>query len=90
MSQVDFIYKAISFTIKCNKYEIMKDICQKFISKVNIDINSVNFIFEGIPIKGELTFEQHLNIYNKNQNKMIVIVNLKNNEHEKLKIKNRI
>ena len=95
MSQVDFIYKTITTTIECNKNEKMKDICQKLVSKVNIDINSVNFLYEGIQIKEDLTFEKLLNIYNRNQNKMVVIVNLKNQEDKilttsKMKYKNII
>ena len=84
MSEVDYIYKTITTTIKCSKNEKMKDIFQKFVSKVNIDINSVNFLYEGNQIKEDLTFEKILNIYNRNQNKMVVIVNLKNKEDEKL------
>ena len=84
MSQVDFIYKTITTTIECNKNEKMKDICQKFASKVNIDINSINFLYEGIQIKEDLTFEKLFNIYNRNQNKMVVIVNLKNQEDKTL------
>ena len=52
----------------------MKDICERFCTKSNIDINSGCFLYNGDKIKGELTLEESLNSEDKQRNKMNVLV----------------
>ena len=52
----------------------MKNICQKFISKIDIDINSVYFLYGGNQLNPELTFQQHANSLDKENNQMNILV----------------
>ena len=61
MSKVDFIYNQITTTIECNYNEKMKEIFEKFSTKIGIDLNAVYFIYLGNKIKEELNLEQIIN-----------------------------
>lgn len=74
MSQVNFNYNGIDITIQCKSGDKMKDICQKFCTKVQININSVCFLYGGKQVKNNLTFEQSLNTFDKARNVMNILV----------------
>ena len=79
MAEVIFIFNNIETIIKCNKEDYIKDICQKFISIIKIDINNLNFIYKGGPIDFLLTFNEQINLVDKNTSKMYIYVFKKNN-----------
>ena len=58
MTEVMFFYNGITTEIQCNTSDKMKDICERFCSKANIDINSGCFLYNGDKIKEELTFRR--------------------------------
>ena len=58
----------------------MKDICNKFASKINLDVNSLIFIYSGNQINFELPFKEQANTLDKERNEMNVIVDKKNEE----------
>ena len=74
MTEVIFYYNGITIGIQCNSNDKMKDICERFCTKSNIDINSGCFLYNGDKIKGELTLEESLNSEDKQRNKMNVLV----------------
>ena len=84
MAEVQFIYNGNTINIECNKNEMMKDICKRFINKTNVDNNLIYYLYNGGKVNEELTFEQILN--NENINKIKILVNLINNEINKNKI----
>ena len=88
--QVNFILENIHFPIQCSKKEKMKNICDKFAKKIDKDINSITFLYKGKPLNFEQTFNEQVNIIDKNINEMEIIVfnkddnKLSNNEECKL------
>ena len=74
MSKVIFSFNGIQTIIQCLKEDKMKDICQKFTSKIDIDINSIFFLYGGNKLNLELTFQQHANSFDKNNNQMNILV----------------
>ena len=60
MTEVIFYYNGITIEIQCNSNDKMKDICERFCTKSNMDINSGCFLYNGDKIKGELTLEESL------------------------------
>jgi len=81
MAEVEFIYNGININIPCDKKDKMKDICEKFINKAQIDKNLVYYLYNGDKINEELTLEQIIN--NNNINKIKILVNLINEEINK-------
>ena len=78
-SSVIFIFNGINTTIQCKKEDKMKDICYNFISKIQIDINQLYFIYSGNNINFELTFNQQANLNDKERNQMNILVFEKSN-----------
>ena len=91
-AKVIFIYYGREVIIQCLKNEKMKDICQKYVNKINKDINSLVYLYGGNQLNFNLNFNEQANIIDKEQNIMIVLV-YDNNEYicnkcgEKIKIK---
>ena len=54
---VTFIFEGKEYIIQCNKNEKMKDIFKKFISKAQIEYNSVYYLYKGDKINEELKIE---------------------------------
>ena len=68
MSEVIFIYEDQSIIIRSNINQKMKDICQNFCNKINIDMDSLKFLFgDNILNKEkklkEITNENKITIY---------------------------
>lgn len=56
------------------KQDKMIDICQKFTSKVNININNIYFLYGGKKINFELTFKEIVNPIDDEKNEMNILV----------------
>ena len=77
MEKIIFIYNGKSTTIQCQKDEYLKDICQKFASKVNAELSKIYFLYGGKVLDINQTFN---NIYDKNYNIIkILVYSLENN-----------
>ena len=61
MSEIIFTFKGDKTIIQCTNEEKMKDIFEKYATKINIDIKSVFFLYNGDYIKEELTFKDLTN-----------------------------
>ena len=62
MAEVDFCCNSDNIKIQCNKNEKIKEIFQKFYSKVGTNQNSFIFIYNGdIITNQELTFNELAN-----------------------------
>ena len=68
---VTFTYKCQNITIQCNKSDKMKDIIDKFITKTQIDKNSVYYLYNGTLIINE-DLEVGKVIKDENKNEIIV------------------
>ena len=56
MSTVIFIFDGVDTKIQCLKDDKMKNIFQKFSSKIHIDIKTLLFLYNGDIINFELSF----------------------------------
>ena len=74
MAEVIFIYKGKQTTIQCLKEEKIKNICNKYTSKIEKDINSLYFLYGGNQINFELTFKEQANNLDKERKVMNVFV----------------
>ena len=54
MSEVIFLYKGNKTLIQSDENKNMKDICIKFSTKLNIDINKIYFLYNGDKLNEEL------------------------------------
>ena len=53
MASVIFTFEGVPLTIQCSKEEKMKDICNKYLSKINKSINSLYFLYGGNQVNME-------------------------------------
>ena len=87
MASVIFSYDGRETTIQCQPLDKMRNICQKFVSKISSDINQIYFISGGNQLNLELTFAQLANTIDKNSNEIKILVSdkMKNISKENLK-----
>ena len=81
MSKVIFTFKGSKTIIQCLKDDKMKDICLKFTSKINININNIYCIYNGNIINMELKFNEIINRIDKDRNIMNILVYEKENNN---------
>ena len=75
MATIVFIYEGISTIIQCSKEQKIKYICDKYCNKINININSLLFLFGGTKLNMDKKFEE----YSK-ENTMKILVYKNENE----------
>ena len=79
--KIIFTLDCVNSAIQCLSNDKMGDICQKFATKVNKDINSLIFLYEGNKVNFELKFKEQANLLDRNKNEMkILVYNNKNDE----------
>ena len=76
MSEAKIIFnlEGIDINIQCSKEDKIKDICQKFATIIERNINSLLFLYDGNLINMELRFEEQANLMDMKKNEMYVIV----------------
>ena len=74
MAKVIFTYEGEETTIQCLKEDQMKNICFKYSSKIDIDMNSLYFLYGGNKVNLDLSFEQLANSLDKTKQEMNVLV----------------
>ena len=85
MVEVEYYYKGIKTIIQCRLEDKIKDICQKFLNKINEDKNNIYFSYNGNAgnnFNEELTFQEMMNEEDKKRNKMNILVFKKEIEQE--------
>ncbi len=80
MAKVNFTYKGMKTVIQCSKGDKMRTICSKFGTKIEVDINSLFFIYNGSFLNLELTFYEQANSNDKNRLEMNVMASKNENE----------
>ena len=83
MAEIKFNYKGEKILIKSDIDEKMGNIFSNFVSKNNVNLKKVYFLYSGKKISSELTFSQTANQFDKRRNKMVVLVNDLDNENSK-------
>lgn len=75
MVEIEFIYEDKNTIIQCNLEDKIEDILQKYITKINKDMNSLYFLYGGQSIDKLLSFNQLINKQDKEQKKVTILVN---------------
>ena len=96
MSEASIIFSSneVDLTIECEMEDKMRYICQKYATKIEEDLNSLLFLYEGKQLNFDLKFNDQANSLDKNISQMRVLV-YKNNElicpkcDEKIKLDNK-
>ena len=57
-ANVTFIYDCIGMTIQCKKTDKMKDICQRYSTKLGIGLKLLTFLYGGKQLDFELTLKE--------------------------------
>ena len=84
MSLVNITYEGIRTSIQCLKEDKMKNICNKFLSKIEKNINSLYFIYNGSKINNDLTFYEQANSVDKQRFEMDILA-IPNDDFDELK-----
>ena len=69
----------VNLIIECSNEDKMKDICQKYATKIKRNIDSLIFLYKGSQINFELTFSNQADSIDRNNGKMKILVNKKKN-----------
>ena len=81
MAEIEFTFEGNSIIIQCNKNQKMKDICNKLSTKININLNSLIFLYGG----NILNFDKTFNEISKENKISILVFEEENFELEKKK-----
>ena len=86
MSQalVIFNYKDKRRSISCIASEKMKNICERFASGIQEDMNKLDFIYNGEIINKDLTYEEQVDEIDRGEYTMSIIVVNRNNKNEEI------
>ena len=75
MASVEFNYEGKNIIIQCNNYDTIDKIIRQYLTKSQVDQNSVSFLYNGGLITNKnLTFDQLSNSYDRSRNKMNILV----------------
>ena len=80
---VIFNFKLSYIKVQCSKNETMRNIIQRFGSKIHKNSNSFIYLYGDGQVNFELTFEEQANQIDKENNKMKILV-YENENNEKL------
>ena len=73
-ANVIFTLDGVNLTIQCTTEDKMKDICKSYSTKINKNINSLLFLYEGNQVNFELIFKEQANDIDKINNQMAILV----------------
>ena len=74
MIKVIFDYKGSKIVIQSNNEDKMKDVCERYIYKIAIDISEIYFIYNGSVVNHELKIKEHMNECDKENKIMNILV----------------
>ena len=73
-AKVTFTLDGINLTIQCTPEDKIKDICNKYATKIDDNINSLIFLYGGNQMNMELSFKEQANSIDRNNKEMRVLV----------------
>ena len=73
-AKVIFNFEQSILTIQCSPEDKMRDICQRYSTKVGIHMNLLMFLYGGNQLNLELKFKEQANSFDKSNKEMNVIV----------------
>ena len=83
MSKVNVIFNldGVELTISYTTEDKLKDICENYSNKINKNINSLLFLYEGNKINFDLSFKEYANFIDRNKNELKIFVNKNENNN---------
>ena len=69
-----FIKDGVNLTIQCTIEDKMKDICESYSTKINKNINSLLFLYEGNKVNFNLSFKEQAKDIDRNNHQMKILV----------------
>ena len=78
-ASIVFMLEGVKLTIKCITEDKMKDICKNYSTKINRNLESLLFLYEGNKVNFDLTFKEHANDIDRNNHEMKILVNKNDN-----------
>ena len=73
-ANVAFTFEGRNVTIQCPQNEKMRIICQRYATKIGINLNSLLFLYGGNQLNLDLSFNEHANSIDKKNNVMNILV----------------
>ena len=73
-TKVIFSLDGVNLTIQCRREEKMKDLCERYSTKINKNMNSLLFLYEGNKVNFKLSFKEQANDKDRNNNQMKILV----------------
>ena len=82
MSQAKVIFslEGTEIIIDCSNEEKMRDICQRYVTKIENNLESLLFLYGENPVNFELSFEEQANSQDKISNEMKMLVSKKKDD----------
>ena len=71
---VTFVYETRDLIVHCLEADKMRDICKKFSIKVERSLDSLVFLYGGVQINFEKTFQEQANLLDKSKKQMKILV----------------
>ena len=75
---VIFMFNEEKSILQCEKEDKLKNVCEKFVSKKNVNINNLYFIYNGSQVNLNLTFDEVVDSIDRNLNEMKILVHERN------------
>ena len=73
-AKVTFILEGVNLLIQCCVDNKMRDICQKYLTKVNKNFNTLSFLYGGSEVNFNLTFKEQATLFDRKNKKMKILV----------------
>ena len=68
-ASVEFTFEGKVVKIQCSRDDKMKDICEKYANKIEINLNSLVFSYGGSHLNFQLKFKDQVNAIDKERKK---------------------
>ena len=86
--KITFNYNSNNYIINCNSKDTFVKVTQSFSKQAKLDINKVQFLYNGNSISNNLTIDELSNQIDKKRKEMNIVVNIRDNTASKEKEKN--
>ena len=83
-ANVIFTLDGVNLKLYCNTEDKMKDICKNYLTKINKNMNSLMFLYEGNKVNFDLRFGDLASIKDRNRHEMKILVNKNENNYKNI------
>ena len=79
-ANIIFSFEGTDVNMQCSKGDKIKDICQKYVNKIQKNLNSLVFLYGGNQLNFQLSFKEQANSIDEKRNEMKVLVYRNDND----------